>query len=186
VVLSSQTRDVTIWRMLSAGTIEEKMLQRQLFKSDLASGVISEGGGGGASRGKGGGSGSSGGGGGGGRTAENKFSPEELKALFRYDARARCDTLALLLTAAGRSDEFGAMTAPEQWLPPLPDPTLRDAVETVRRQRQLRALPFRLLVGLYKVLFHSKALLWESVILLPPLTCTAYPIAILLHDQCGG
>jgi len=38
----------------------------------------------------------------------------------------------------------------------------------------------------YKILFRFKALLWESIILvLPPLTCKAYLIAILLHDHCA-
>ena len=37
----------------------------------------------------------------------------------------------------------------------------------------------------YKILFHFKALLWESIILsLPPSSCNAYPIAILLHGFC--
>jgi len=40
-------------------------------------------------------------------------------------------------------------------------------------------------VSLYKISFHFKALLWESIIrLLPPPTCKAYPMAILLHDHC--
>jgi len=35
-------------------------------------------------------------------------------------------------------------------------------------------------------MFRSKALLWESIILLlPSPTCKAYPIAILLHDHCA-
>jgi len=41
-------------------------------------------------------------------------------------------------------------------------------------------------VSLYKILFYFKALLWESIILLvPPSTCKAYPIAVLLHDHCA-
>ena len=41
-------------------------------------------------------------------------------------------------------------------------------------------------VGLYKRLFHFKALLWESIILsLPSPTCKAYPIALLLHVHCA-
>jgi len=41
------------------------------------------------------------------------------------------------------------------------------------------------LVSLYKILFHSKALLWESTILYspPPPTYKAYPIALLLRDH---
>jgi len=45
---------------------------------------------------------------------------------------------------------------------------------------------WRLYISLYKILFHVKALLWERIILsLPPPTCKAYPIAILLNDYCA-
>ena len=38
-------------------------------------------------------------------------------------------------------------------------------------------------VSLHKILFRFEALSWESIILvLPPPTCKAYPIAILVHD----
>jgi len=38
----------------------------------------------------------------------------------------------------------------------------------------------------YKILFHFTALLRESIILVcPPPTCNAYPIAILLHGHCA-
>ena len=41
-------------------------------------------------------------------------------------------------------------------------------------------------LSLYKIVFHFKALLWESIILLlPPPTCKAYPVARLLHDRCA-
>jgi len=41
-------------------------------------------------------------------------------------------------------------------------------------------------VSLHKILFHFKALLWESIVrLLFPPTCKAYPIAIRLHDHCA-
>ena len=41
------------------------------------------------------------------------------------------------------------------------------------------------MLSLYKILLHFKALLWESIILLlPPPTCKAYPLAILLHGHC--
>jgi len=41
-------------------------------------------------------------------------------------------------------------------------------------------------LSLYKILLHCKALVWESIILsLPPPTCKAYPIAILLHAHCA-
>ena len=41
-------------------------------------------------------------------------------------------------------------------------------------------------ISLYKILFHFTALVWESIILLlPPPTCNAYRVAILLHDYCA-
>ena len=41
-------------------------------------------------------------------------------------------------------------------------------------------------VSPYKILFHFKALLWESLILLLPRSpCKAYPVAILLHANCA-
>ena len=49
----------------------------------------------------------------------------------------------------------------------------------------MRAAPNTKL-SLYRILFHVKALLWESIVLsLPSPSCKAYPIAILLHDQCA-
>ena len=65
-------------------------------------------------------------------------------------------------------------------------PVLRGAEATggepQRYRRGLRDEPIRQL-RLYKILFHFKALLWESIILvLPPPTCKAYPTSILLHD----
>ena len=39
-------------------------------------------------------------------------------------------------------------------------------------------------ISLYKILFHFKALWWESILPVAPPTCNAYPIAILLHDLC--
>ena len=42
-------------------------------------------------------------------------------------------------------------------------------------------------VSLYKILFHLKALLWKSIILLlPPTTCTAHITATLSHDYCAN
>ena len=42
-------------------------------------------------------------------------------------------------------------------------------------------------VSLYKILFQFKAVVRESIILLlpPPPTCNAYPIAILMHGHCA-
>ena len=99
VFRDGQTRDVTIWRLLSAGTLEEKMFQRQVFKGDLADASVGGGGGGG----RGGG-------------AENRFSRDELRALFEYDPAERCETLRLLLRAAGCEAEAEGRAAPESWL----------------------------------------------------------------------
>jgi len=45
---------------------------------------------------------------------------------------------------------------------------------------------YALRISPYKILFHFKALLEESIIILsPPNTCKAYPIAILLHAHCA-
>jgi len=113
VFRDGQTRDVTIWRLLSAGTLEEKMFQRQVFKGDLADASVGGGGGGG----RGGG-------------AENRFSRDELRALFEYDPAERCETLRLLLRAAGCEAEAEGRAAPESWLREMAaaDPVLCDAL----------------------------------------------------------
>jgi len=50
--------------------------------------------------------------------------------------------------------------------------------------RRLVTLMGRSHLSLYKILFHFKALLWESFhLLLPPPTCKPYPMAKLLHDH---
>jgi len=48
-------------------------------------------------------------------------------------------------------------------------------------QHRRRIHPHGALLGLYKILFRFKAVLWES--LHPPFICKAYPITILLHDH---
>ena len=41
-------------------------------------------------------------------------------------------------------------------------------------------------IGLYKIFVHFKAFLHESIItFIPPPTCNAHTIAILLHDYCA-
>lgn len=84
-----QTKPVFVYRLLTAWTIEEKVLQRQLLKGDITG---AEGGGGG---------GASGGGG-------ARFSVVELRELFALDATAgsgggsgyACDTARLLSSAS--------------------------------------------------------------------------------------
>ena len=49
-----------------------------------------------------------------------------------------------------------------------------------------RVVPNGVSLNFDKILFHFTALLWESIILLmPPSTCKAYLITILLHDHCA-
>jgi len=89
---------VNIYRLITTGAIEEKILQRQLFKGELQSVMDAGADGDAPGTGKGGGS-SSGGGGDGGR---HNFSVEELRELFRYNGDdTACDTLAVLESGRG-------------------------------------------------------------------------------------
>ena len=64
-------------------------------------------------------------------------------------------------------------------LTPPPPPGL-----TRRYDNHSRLLGSNYELRLHKLLFHFKALLGESIILLlPPVTCKAYPGVILLHDH---
>jgi len=60
---------------------------------------------------------------------------------------------------------------------------------TYTRTRQTGAVCMQLWqrrISLYKILFHCKAFLRESIILLlPPRSFKAYPIAILVHAHCA-
>ena len=56
--------------------------------------------------------------------------------------------------------------------------------EGIDYSAERRACPVRL--GLYKILFYFEAFVRESIILLlPPPTCTARTIAMLLHIYCA-
>ena len=72
-----QTRHCHIYRFLTAGTIEEKMFQRQVTKSGLAVGQ--------------------------GEVARGQFSREELKDLFTFRGDTECETHELLQCACGGS-----------------------------------------------------------------------------------
>ena len=109
-----QKRAVTIWRLLSAGTVEEKQYQRQLYKSDAT--ALGGGGGGGSGRPA-------------AAESENKFSQEELKQLFLFREETKCDTLTRLLAANGRSAELSALLDAADWVPLLTDATLRAALD---------------------------------------------------------
>ena len=99
-----QLREVRIWRMVTTGSIEEKMLQRQLFKRDMAQQVL---------HGK----------------SDHQFANKDLKRLFQLDQRTRCATLGLLLHSAGRAADAAKLTEAEAWLPLLPDPLLHSCVQ---------------------------------------------------------
>ncbi|KAG2442443.1 hypothetical protein HXX76_002529 [Chlamydomonas incerta] len=73
-----QTKPCNVYRMLTTGTIEEKVYQRQLMKADLASATMV------------------GGGGGSGRSGGGKFTREELRALFSLSTATASDTRDLL------------------------------------------------------------------------------------------
>jgi hypothetical protein len=97
-----QTRRTHVYRLVTAWSVEERVLQRQLLKGDMASAM------GYAASGKGGARAAGGGGGGGGGAL---FSAAELRALFAMDPTggvgageptpASCDTAAMLLRSGG-------------------------------------------------------------------------------------
>ncbi|GLC51026.1 hypothetical protein PLESTB_000458000 [Pleodorina starrii] len=75
-----QTKPCFVYRLLTTGTIEEKVYQRQLMKADLASATVAGGSGAGSGRGAGGG----------------KFTREELRQLFSLNTSTASDTRDLL------------------------------------------------------------------------------------------
>jgi superfamily II DNA or RNA helicase len=88
-----QKREVHIYRLVCAGTIEEKIFQRNMLKVDLAQAVLMAE----------------------GLAADpsavaaasaGRFSPDELRAIFSYDDRAVCDTHASLRCRCRSSGEI--------------------------------------------------------------------------------
>ena len=84
---SGQTKPCAVYRLIAAGSIDEKMLQRVLSKRDLA-GALKAGGGGGGD-GKASSSTSS--------KKSSAFSRDELRELFSLDVRTRCGTREIML-----------------------------------------------------------------------------------------
>ena len=126
VYRDGQRRGVHIWRMLSTGTVEERIYQRQIFKrglnalvdeqpvgehappSDVAAVSSSAAAAGGA--GSGGGAGRSG------------FSQEELREIFSCDEAALSTTIETLLQHD--TMRLGLLTDERAWVAGLSDPLL--------------------------------------------------------------
>lgn len=68
-----QTKPVFIYRLLTTGTIEERIYQRQIMKMASAQGILSE-----------------------EKLKQGKFSRDDLKELFRYNPLTNCDTYTLM------------------------------------------------------------------------------------------
>ena len=126
VYRDGQKKPVYVWRMLSAGTVEEKMYQRQLFKKQLG-GIVEQG----AEHTEPGG--------GGGGLVGGSFSTEELLQLFEYEPATRCDTLAILLNKAGAAggersaDEAGSLLEELELSDPLLARAAQQGGETTAR-----------------------------------------------------
>ncbi|MEW5302035.1 MAG: hypothetical protein WDW36_004847 [Sanguina aurantia] len=116
-----QKQPCTVYRLLSTGTIEEKVYQRQLMKGDLATAAMEAGPVGGAT-GQGGKSGDKRKGRAG--AADRQFTREELRQLFVLNTATRCETRELL-QGGGRRRCAGrrCRARPLTLLPPHP-PTL--------------------------------------------------------------
>ena len=92
-----QTKPVSIYRLLTTGTMEERVFQRQVLKGELASMIEGDAGGQGHGESTGGASAKPRGG-----NTGRHFTPEELRALFEYRGRdTKCDTAELVSTSAG-------------------------------------------------------------------------------------
>ncbi|KAL2622526.1 hypothetical protein R1flu_002731 [Riccia fluitans] len=99
-----QKKPVLIYRLLSTGSIEEKIYQRQIMKQEVAAAV-----------GEGGRSGHSG----------HHFSREELRELFSLNLDTRCDTHDLLSRSLVRQTQRWRDYSHE-----LQDYALQEAIET--------------------------------------------------------
>ena len=128
VYRQGQTRPVVIWRLFGAGTVEERMYMRQLFKSELNA-ALADGGDEGAPSTE-------------GSAAElrQSFGSAELRQLFEYDGSNGCLTLHELLR--GAPERAAAMSADDVWRDALPDEVLRTAAtaDPVVRQALLYAV----------------------------------------------
>ena len=97
-----QKKPVTIYRLLSTGTLEEKIFQRQILKGDVADAMgyaanAASGNANAAARGP------------------NSFSKEELRDLFRYAPTTRCDTVDVLRRKGEGHARGETREVPEHW-----------------------------------------------------------------------
>ena len=101
-----QKREVFIWRLLSSGTIEEKIFERQLFKNDLtsASETVSD------------------------SELAFKLDPQSWREIFSFDERVKSSTLRAMLRVSGRRSEEVQMSRQEEWLPQIDDVALRTII----------------------------------------------------------
>jgi DNA repair and recombination protein RAD54B len=106
-----QQRPVTIYRLLSAGTVEEKVFQRQILKGAVANAAGYVGASADASSGEYNVAGPLTGSG----TNPNAFSKEELRDLFAFDPGATCDTAETLRRRGESCSLSDAREIPEHW-----------------------------------------------------------------------
>ena len=94
-----QKKDVYIYRLLSTGTVEEKIFQRQILKQEFAS-VLKK------RNGKQEGSGKQPQ----ARSEVRHFSPEELKQLFLPPVQTKCQTYDLIQNLSNKTKRLGTAT----------------------------------------------------------------------------
>ena len=100
-----QKRPVTIYRLVSTGTVEEKIFQRQMLKGDVAScmGYVATSAAEAGRSSKGDGS-------------KMSFSKEELKDLFKFNPVTQCDTVDVLKSEGKQTTVTGEKReVPEHW-----------------------------------------------------------------------
>ena len=100
-----QKRPVTIYRLVSTGTVEEKIFQRQMLKGDVAScmGYVATSAADAGRSSKGDGS-------------KMSFSKEELKDLFKFNPVTQCDTVDVLKSEGRQQTVTGEKReVPEHW-----------------------------------------------------------------------
>ena len=128
VYRQGQRRPVHIWRMLHAGTIEEKIFQRQLAKQGMSDLIDGQAAGSGAAGDVVAGTGM-------GAPALDeradlstvKFKSSELRQIFSYDPSGACSTLSQLL-GRRQSALAAEMSAASSWVAALPDELLKQTL----------------------------------------------------------